>query len=233
MANAAISAKQIKTDYPASPTGTYWMDPDLAGPIAPFQAWADEVVLGGGWSLAISSVTGSEAPTSDIVSNTGAAPVPSLGHTRNFSPLAVTGLAEIRHEITFAGGAKFHAKYTGMFHDPMPVFSAWTTLFGHTPGTEANLAANFGQPWQPVTAFGAPWYTPGGAMLGVLPSTPVNGLTGGPFSTGNSVTSYQVWIREVVTPFHTIPEPSSLVLASLGACSLAVVALRRRRRSAA
>jgi len=232
-ANAAISAKQIKTDFPASSTGIYWFDPDLAGPIAPFQAWAEEAVLGGGWSLAINSVAGSEALTSDIVSNTGAAPVPSVGHTRNFGPLAVSAMAEIRHEITFDDGSLFHAQYTGMFHDSLPVFSLWTTLPGHTAGAEVSLAPNFGRLWQPLTAFGAPWYTPNGNKLGVLPSTPDDGLSGLVFSSGfPRVLAYRVWIREVTTPQHVIPEPSSLMLTVLGACLSAVVAIIRRRRHA-
>lgn len=227
-ATAAISAKQIRDDYPASPSGTYWFDPDQTGAIAPFQAFADQTVFGGGWSLAINSVTGSEPPTSDIVSTTGTFGL-STGYTRAFGPLAVAAMAEIRHQITFAGGAKFDAKYTGMFHDPLPAFGSWTTLPGHTSGTEVHLAPNFSQPWQTSTSFGAPWYTPGGGMIGVLPSTPFNGLTGGPFSSGLGVTQYQVWVRELVTPLHVIPEPSSFVLAALGLIGLTALGWRRRK----
>lgn len=50
-ATAGVSAAQILANYPGSATGLYWIDPDGAGGLAPFQVHANMTLSGGGWML--------------------------------------------------------------------------------------------------------------------------------------------------------------------------------------
>jgi hypothetical protein len=50
-ATAGVSAFQIKTDYPSSPDGLYWIKNDNIDSGTPFQIYADMTTDGGGWTL--------------------------------------------------------------------------------------------------------------------------------------------------------------------------------------
>ena len=191
--NPAYSAKQILAEVPAAFSGVYWFDPDGGGPEPPFQAYADMVTDGGGWMLAVNSVSGSEAPSNSIAANLGN-PSLTVGHTRDMDYLALNQTAEIRHDIDAASNGIFHGKYVGTYA-AMPPSPAFTFL---APSNSSLLASEDGNSFGPAT-FGSPWYGP---TFSSIPSSPSNGF-GGPAVFGNPnniIPAYRIWVRETAPP---------------------------------
>jgi hypothetical protein len=207
----AISAKQIKQALPNAASGIYWLDPDGPGPGAPFQAYCEMTLDGGGWVLAINSVRGSEPSTADMISNTGVVGLNS-GYTRDMSLLALARPAQILYHIQ-DGTNVFHAKWSGGFHDALPAVSAWTFI---TPGGTNLMQASFGRLWSTsnldqdtcacncAATYGVPWHY--GACFSSLPSYPNDGLTQGPVNASfQPMDRFSIYVRELTTPVYNNP----------------------------
>ncbi|MFO1001424.1 MAG: fibrinogen-like YCDxxxxGGGW domain-containing protein [Planctomycetaceae bacterium] len=188
----AASAQQIKAANPSAADGIYWIDPDGAGAIAPFQVYCDMTTDGGGWMLAVNSVIGAEPASNDIVSNTGTVGL-TTAHTRNLnSYFAGTATAEIRHDIdgSNVGQGRFHGKYTADSYQS--VFTSVTTLAGHSNSAllQGSFGASFGG-----NPGGLSWFYNGNPQT-TIPASPLIGSPG-PFflQFGLTLNSQRIWIR--------------------------------------
>ena len=126
-----VSAKDILNSDASSVDGLYWIDPDGSGGVDRYEIYADMMTAGGGWTLGVHSLSGSNASTTDMVSNTGVAGL-STGHTRDLTHLAIDRNAELRHRLVdFDGSVIFDGYYTGNYHGALGDTADWTTLEGN------------------------------------------------------------------------------------------------------
>jgi len=231
--NPGISAKDILANDGSASSGAYFIRPE--GPTtSAFLAYADMTFAGGGWTLAVSSVTGAEPTSNDITANTGGAFFsPTGAGTRDLTALAVDTTAQIRFVVK-TSTATFDGYFTGTFGPStmLPTLSSWTVVT-NTNSASNLLSANFGQTWKTTGALGTGWYYDGPGAYGTTPSFPGNGTTQGPANyLGTSVTSFQIYVRELVTPsYSSIPEPSTYAAIFGGVALLGAAIWRRRRRS--
>jgi len=213
-ANPGLTCGQIRANG-GSADGIYWLDPDGILGSPPIQVYCDMSSDGGGWTLAMNSVLGDEALTTDIVSNTGVVDL-STAHTRNLADWAVSQAAELRHQIIdTSNGQIFDGKYVAAYHDPMALFADWTTIGAHTSGADQMLVDSYGMAWSTFDSdndtwavgncsslYGnIPWYY--SACYMTLPSQLSDGPTQGPITFHPSMTyidRYSIWIRELATP---------------------------------
>ncbi|MEN3325088.1 fibrinogen-like YCDxxxxGGGW domain-containing protein [Mariniflexile soesokkakense] len=67
--NAGTSAKQIKTDYPSSADGVYWITNPNLNSGTPFQIYADMTTDGGGWTLLNVGAGNTAAPVASTLTS--------------------------------------------------------------------------------------------------------------------------------------------------------------------
>lgn len=211
--NAAWSAKILLQLRPSTSSGLYWLDPDGAGTNPPFLAYCDMSTGGGGWVLALNSVAGSEAATTEITNNVG---VPGLmsAHTRSVRNLALH--AHLRHEI-IQQTRQFHGLYVGNYYSNMAGGGDWFILPGHTDSSF--LWDSFGQPFV-NSSFGVRWYWNGGNT-----ATPVNlnDTINGPKNEAQAaVDRYSIWVRELNLPPIVTSQPTSSTNLAGSAASFSV-----------
>jgi hypothetical protein len=238
--NAAfVSAKDILTSNPAAVDGLYWIDPDGTGGVAPYEIYADMSTAGGGWSLGVHSLSGSNSSTTDMVSNTGTVGL-STGHTRDLTHLAIDRDAEIRHRLVdFDGTVLFDGYYTGNYHGAMGNLGDWTTL----EGTSNIMSYHFGRSWSTVANDvdshggncasingGIPWYY--GACWTTIPVQPYYAASGpSGYAYTDLIKSYSIYARELQTPsLSPVPVPAAVWL--FGTALIGFVGMSRRRKVA-
>lgn len=106
------SAKDILLQGSAMPDGLYWIDPDLPGNNAAFQAYADMSSNGGGWTLANDANGSFDLPSYAI------------------DILAVDQDAQIR----LVGGG-LDARYTGRYGADLTGAEVWSWNTGNSPSS--------------------------------------------------------------------------------------------------
>ena len=135
-ARAGVSAKQIKTDYPSSSDGVYWISNPNINAGAPFQIYADMTTDGGGWMVL--NISGNSSPSSLSSS------VTSLTDKRYLPRATVIELATLCTDVQLRSGnsaASYAHKTTST--DPLAIGalqSSATVLNG--AGTWANGASS-------------------------------------------------------------------------------------------
>jgi hypothetical protein len=150
-ATAGVSAKQILTDYPFAPDGIYWLDPDGPGAGgAAFMAFADMTTDGGGWTLGALSFDATPLAAINITLSVGTASL-GISHSVAIAELGLNRDAQIRYQISNAGGLVFSGSYVGRFDDVAPTFTTSLDSLGlngsldasfnfHAPGNDLDVS---------------------------------------------------------------------------------------------
>lgn len=227
--NPGVSAKDIKLNTGTGTSGLYWIRPETTA----FQAYADMSTAGGGWTLGVSSVTGSEPQNASMTQNLGSTPTPTVAGVLDLSRLAIDNTAAIRFRIDGSLGT-FDGYFTGNFQTTtIPSLVSWTLI--QNTGTAQNyLSALYGTGvWNATSAAGIPWYQSSG-NYGTTPTLASNGLTQGPVNSGGAtISSFQIYVRETGTltlqPVPEVPVSGWLAGGAFGTVALVEAARRRRR----
>ncbi len=143
---AAPSCQAIKLGHPAAPDGNYTIDPDGAGPGAPFSAYCDQTQNGGGWMLVtpamidgeqnancttVLSTDGRGGLIAQIYANAGGCGKPTSSHDQ-LVLADVIPWTQVRATWTFAGGSSCWS----IFGDATDVGEP-TNLIPFTAGVDA------------------------------------------------------------------------------------------------
>ncbi|MBL8784347.1 MAG: carbohydrate binding domain-containing protein, partial [Deltaproteobacteria bacterium] len=86
--NPATSCLQIREASPSPPDGSYWLDPDGAGPVPAFQAVCDLTHDGGGWTLAYAYTFTAPSPFNDVAN--AVTPIPAWRASEAQVPVSTT-----------------------------------------------------------------------------------------------------------------------------------------------
>ncbi|MFO0756540.1 MAG: fibrinogen-like YCDxxxxGGGW domain-containing protein [Byssovorax sp.] len=87
--NNPASCLAIKQTNPAATTGTYTIDPDGAGAVAPFQAYCEMAVDGGGWTLVAYNYNKNRTFLTGTYHAVGSSVIPLNGSEAALDPTAV------------------------------------------------------------------------------------------------------------------------------------------------
>ncbi len=130
---AGQTCQSIKTEFPSSVTGAYFIDPENDG--SPFQAYCDMVSDGGGWTLVSRVVLNAN------ISQTGAVGTPAiLPNQSTFAKLSDTTIASIRSHASYTGTTDI--RMTCDFSTPLTQYCSSSCSFG--ANNVVNTTANCG-----------------------------------------------------------------------------------------
>ncbi|MFT6143166.1 MAG: hypothetical protein ACJAZO_000511 [Myxococcota bacterium] len=131
---AGRTCQSIKTEFPSSPSDTYFIDPENDG--SPFQAYCDMVSDGGGWTLVSRVVLNAN------ISHTGAVGTPAvMPNQSTFAKLSDTTIASIRGHASYTGPTDI--RMTCNFSTPLTQYCSSSCSFG--ANNVVNTTANCGR----------------------------------------------------------------------------------------
>jgi hypothetical protein len=104
LATAGKSCKTILQNYPTSPDGVYWIDPDLTGSANPIQCYCNMTYNGGGWTLVANNAPGGTGITANWNSSTGSGMTGSAG-LANDQLAGLSNWMNLGNTLLITGGA--------------------------------------------------------------------------------------------------------------------------------
>ncbi len=228
--NAGLSAFQILRDFPASPTGVYWIDSDgPGGAAAPRQLYANMTIAGGGWMLvrhtanvggwieAVDNLAGTAMLNAQLATQPGAAlnwTVPFSNATGSFLFMtgdnSTWGVLSSQSVYQFTPGDTFAPNSAVLASSNTAVAAGGLTNVLNRNGTGTGGDED---PW--IGFAGSHLANIGQMLYGE------NSFGGAHAAYKNAHGGANVFVRELVAPPLPVPEPGAALLMLAGAVLLA------------